>query len=62
MAISLYGKRVSIIEDGDGEELQSNCNKCCLLSVCGKPDNLICEDEYGEYHRHFQEVATTIES
>lgn len=68
MAISLFGKRVVIIEDGDDNNSISDCKNCCFYkNFCDNEPGegshtLLCEDEYGEYHRHFQEVGTTIES
>ena len=69
MAISLFGKRVVIIEDGDDNDTMSDCKNCCfnnnfcdgIIHTKG-PNVLICEDEYGECHRHFQEVGTDIKS
>ena len=68
MAISLFGKRVVIIEDGDNGSEPIYCEKCCFQNdFCNtmygaSSDILMCEDEYGEYHRHFQEVGTDIKS
>lgn len=69
MAISLFGKRVVIIEDGDYNNTTSDCKNCCFHdNFCDNtphtkgPNILLCEDEYGEYHRHFQEVGTDIKS
>ena len=56
MAISIYGKRVIIVDDGD--DSYSSCKKCCFddNQHCGKPDFPLCLDEYGEVGRHFEEV------